>query len=262
MSQEKKSNVKWIIIGCIIFILAILIAVGPFLLKKYMVTKWQNAGTYKTMNLLMNVRGVFNLSGNTPYLFGDNDKYYVLEDLNLDNMQDYVGKTCSIIGKIRTPKNNETIEGNPVRLFLLVEKFIVDGVNVLSKNVEENSDIETNKQDQKVVNKSLRRAQLRVEVNTILNKPILFDVIKGKVSSMTTKSANGEDITLIILTDEFNDKYSLYKKGKNLSYLENKEVICLGREILTPKGLPLIVDVTTFDIFEVYDYQYNKIAAK
>lgn len=260
MSQNKKSNVKWIVIGCVILILAILFAVGPFLVKKYMVTKWQNAGQYKVVDVMMNVSGTLKLSDNKPYLFGNNNMYYVLENLNLDNLQDYVDKECSVIGRIKKPQNNETIAGNPVRLFIDVDKFVVDGVNLLSKNSEAiESENKQEEEQQQVANKSLKKAQLRVQVNTILNEPILFDVIKGKVSKFTTETLNDGEVSLIILTDEFNDKYALYKKGKDFSYLENKEVICLGREILTPKELPLIVDITTFEIFEVYDYQYNKI---
>lgn len=260
MSQDKKSNVKWIVIGSIIFILAILVAVGPFLLKKYMVTKWQTSGHYRTVNVMMNVNGTFKMAENTPYLLGDNGKYYVLENLKLDNLQEYIDSRCSIIGEVRKPKNNETVAGNPVRLFVEVEKFIIDGVNLLNKETDASGVVEEeNKQDDKVVNKSLRRTQLRVEANTILNKPILFDVIKGKVSSFTTKTTDAGEVTFVVLTDEFNDKYALYKKGKDFSSLEGKDVVCLGREILTPKEIPLIVDITTFEIYEVYDNQYNKL---
>ena len=51
----------------------------------------------------------------------------------------------------------------------------------------------------------------------------------------------------------------LYKKGKDLSLLENKRVIVLGREILPPRNIPLVVDETTFEIYEVYDTDFNQL---
>ena len=51
----------------------------------------------------------------------------------------------------------------------------------------------------------------------------------------------------------------LYKKGKDLSSLENKEIIVLGREILPPLNMPLVVDETTFEIYEVYDIDLKKL---
>lgn len=256
MSQENKNNNKWVILGFIVVALAILVAVGPFLLRKYMVSKWQNAGQYKNVNLMMNVQGQLKMSNDIPYLIGNNEKYYVLENVQIENLQDYVGKKCSVIGKIRRPKNNEKIDGNDVRFFIDVDKINIEGLVLSPRNINE-KDKEIN--EQSVEDKYLRRARLRVEVNTILNKSILFDVIKGKVSSVTEKNKNNEDVALIVLTNEFNDKYILYRKGKDLSSLENKEIICLGREIITPKEIPLIIDNVTFEIYEVYDYQYNKL---
>ena len=50
--SQRSKNTKWIIIGSIILVLAILIAVGPIMLKRYMRTKWETPSyKYKTSKL-------------------------------------------------------------------------------------------------------------------------------------------------------------------------------------------------------------------
>ena len=82
MGTENKKNTKWIIIGSIVFVLAILVAVGPILVTKYMRTKWQDSVKYKTSNILMKVSGILQKTDdNIFYLKGDNDSYYVLDNV-------------------------------------------------------------------------------------------------------------------------------------------------------------------------------------
>ena len=107
--------------------------------------------------------------------------------------------------------------------------------------------------------KSVKKAKLRIEANTRLNKPILFDVIKGSVSVVNRKDKDGNDYSALILKDDLGDNYMLYKKGKDLADFANKQVIVLGREILPPSNVLLVVDETTFEIYEVYDLDYNRL---
>jgi len=254
MDTAHKKSTKWIIFGSVIFVLAILIAVGPILITKYMRTKWGNTPTYKTTSLLMNISGELKLSNDkTYYIKGDNDYYYVLDNVK-QNLEDKVNQKCSVICKFRQAKNNETIEGNPVRLFIAVQKFVFTDSNEVIDTAEENI-----KESVNLEQKTATRARLRVEANTRLNKPIFFDVIKGKVSSINRKDRDGKEYTAFVVTDEFNDNYMLYKKGKDLSSLNGKEIIVLGREILPPSNMLLVVDETTFEIYEVYDEQYNRL---
>lgn len=259
MDTAPKKNTKWIIFGSVIFILAILIAVCPILITKYMRAKWENTPTYKTTSMLMNISGELKLSNdNTYYIKGDNNLFYVLENVK-QNLENKVNEKCSVVCKFRQPKNNETIDGNPVRLFIDVQKFVfANSEDVTDNNNEENIN-ENSKENVDLKQKTASRAKLRVEANTRLNKPIFFDVIKGKVSSVNRKDRSNKDYTAFVVTDEFNDNYMLYKKGKDLSSLNGKEIIVLGREILPPSNMYLVVDETTFEIYEVYDEQYNKL---
>lgn len=256
MGTASKKNTKWIIFGSIIFILAVLIAVGPVLVTKYMRAKWQNTSSYKVSNLLINVMGKLQVSNdNIYYIKGDNGLFYVVENLKHD-LSDKVNENCSIICKFREAKNNETIDGNPVRLFVDVQKFVfMDSDNIIDTS-EENKDGKT-KVD--IETKVAKKAKLRVEVNMKLKTNIFFDVIKGKVSAINRKDREGKEYTAYVLTDEFGDNYMLYKKGKILSSLENKEIIVLGREIIPPINMYLVTDESTFETYEVYDLNYNKL---
>ena len=61
------------------------------------------------------------------------------------------------------------------------------------------------------------------------------------------------------MTDDFNDRYMLYKEKTDLSVLENKEVACLGRQIMTPDKNFAVVDEIVFEIYEVYNANYKKL---
>ena len=258
MEKSNKST-KWIIIGSIVVILAILVAVGPMIVMKYMRNKWESNKHYQTTALLMNVSGSLKKASNDVYyLKGNNRLFYVLEGIQED-VSEHVDENCSVIGEFREAKNNETIDGNPVRLFIGVKKLIFkDTGETVGTGIEQNAD-DTDKETVTMKEKSLKRAKLRVEANTILNKPILFDVIKGNVVAFSRKDLDDKDYTAFVLVDEFSDNYMLYKGGKDLSSLENKDIIVLGREIIPPKNFPLVVDETTFEIYEVYDLNYNKL---
>ncbi|MFA7074826.1 MAG: hypothetical protein WC234_06540, partial [Endomicrobiaceae bacterium] len=112
---------------------------------------------------------------------------------------------------------------------------------------------------EKIREKSLKKNKTRVEVNAILNKPILFDVAKGKVSVENRKTLDGKDISVFVLTDEFGDRYVLFDKKMRLENIDGLDVICLGREVLPPANMPLVVDEVTFEIYEMYDSKYNKL---
>ena len=256
MGTEKNKNTKWIVISCIVFILAIFIAVGPILVTKYMRSKWQNAPTYKTSYLMMEVPGTLQQAqDNTIYLKGDNEKYYTLYAVK-DELYDRVGEHCSVLGKVISPKENQTIDGNKVRLIIDIKKVTFDDATEIV-NTDENAKPVAS--DEELKEKSLAKTQLRLEVNARLNKPILFDVIKGKVSVQNRKSLDGEDVIVTILTDEFGDNYMLYRKGVNFDALKDKEIICLGRDILPLKTMPLVMDEITFEIYEIYDFEYKRL---
>ncbi len=264
--EKSNKNTKWIILGSIVFVLAILVAVGPMMVMKYMRAKWESGKHYQTSALLMSVSGELKKSSseNAYYLRGENGLFYVLEEIKQD-ISGNIGESCSVIGEFREAKNKETIDGNPVRLFMGVKKIVFknstydskDNVNIDTEN--KTSDAMNKETTVSVEEKSLKKARLRVEANTRLSKPILFDVVKGNVVSFNRKDLNGKEYTAFVLVDEFSDNYMLYKGGKDLSSLANKDVIVLGREILPPSGYPLVVDETTFEIYEVYDVNYNKI---
>ncbi|MBQ3835055.1 MAG: hypothetical protein II816_06040 [Elusimicrobia bacterium] len=248
-------NTKWIVFGSVILVLAVLILVGPIMVKKYMRAKWQNAPHYQTSELLMNVSGTLAVSpDNKVYLKGSNGLFYVLEGINQD-VSDKIDATCSVVGTFRQAKDGDVIDGNPVRLFIGVQKILFtdsgDTIN-MSEPIPDRVKVSAEE-------KSLKKARLRVEANTRLNKPILFDVVKGKVSMVSRKDKDGNNYAALVLKDEVNDNYMLYKKGKDLSDLNGKEVIVLGREILPPSNMLLVTDETTFEIYEVYDFNYNKI---
>jgi len=255
MSTASKNSTKWIVIGSIVFVLALLIAVGPILFSKYMRAKWENRPNYKVSNVLMNVSGQLCISkDNIFYLKGDNNLYYVLENINQD-INDKIGQNCNVLGKMRVAKNNETIDQNPVRLFVGVTRITFKDSTIYNeKNMEQNNDIEIG-----LKNKIEKKAKLKVETNMRLNKHIMFDVIKGNVKTIERIDNKGEKYVAVVLTDEFGDNYMLYKKGTDLSKLENNKVVCLGREILPPTNMPLIVDESTFEIYEIYDADYNKL---
>ena len=252
--MPSNKQTKWIIIGCVVLVSAILIACGPILFMKYMRTKWEGVNNYKSSALLMNISGQLALSKDSVYyLKGDNNLYYVLENVEQD-LSKKVGSNCSVLGKIRVPKNNETIEGNKVRLFVSINKVVFSDKSIIynkkTEKILDNIDLEE---------KNKKKAMLRAEINAKLKTRIMFDVIKGKVSSIERIDKYGNKYIAYILTDEFNDKYMLYKEKTDLSVLENKEVACLGRQIMAPDKNFAVVDEITFEIYEVYNANYKKL---
>ena len=257
MGTENKKNTKWIVIGCIVFVLAILVAVGPILVTKYMRAKWQGSFGYRSSNIFMKVSGILQKTDdNIFYLKGDNNLYYALNSVKEEDLLDRIDQHCSVFAKMKMPKENETINGNKIRLFLDVQKITFDDSTEIS-TVDESDNVRNNDED--IKKKSLAKTQLRLEVNGRLNKPILFDVIKGKVSTQNRKTLDGKDVVVTILTDEFGDNYMLYKKGFDLSPLKDMELICLGRELLPLQNMPIVVDEITFEIYEVFDYEYRRV---
>ncbi len=254
MSSNK--NVKWTVIGCVVLVCAVLVAVGPVLVTKYMRAKWERSDSYKTAPLLMKISGQLAVSkDNVYYLKGDNNLYYVLEDLNQD-LSGKIGSNCSVLGRVRIPKNNEKIENNEVRLFVSVNKIVfADKSEINTETAKKESD--SSNTDLK--DKDRKKAELRAEINAKLKTRIMFDVVKGKVSSVERTDKNGNKYVAYILTDDFNDQYMLYKKGADLSVLDGKEVACLGRQIVSPNNMYVVIDESVFEIYEVYDANYKKL---
>ena len=253
--MASKKNTKWVIFGSIIFVLAVLIAVGPILLTKYMRAKWQDAPKYSTSSLLIKVEGKLLLSEDEdPYLLGNNGLYYLLEDLSEGNIENYLNKDCFVLGKIISANPNEYIGDNDVRMIISV-----DEINDISTSGA-NESIDDINISQKLEEKTAKRNKLVIETNIALNKPILFDVIKGKLSLQNRERKNGEEVSAVILTDEFGDNYLLRVKDKLFNnVISDKEVICLGREVLPLKDMFLVVDEINFEIYEIYDTDYNKL---
>ena len=250
MTFSKKT--KWVVIGCIVLVSAVLIACGPILIMRYMRTKWEGVNNYKSSFLLMNISGQLALSKDgVYYLKGDNNLYYVLENVD-QSLSKKIGSLCSILGKVRIPKGNETIEGNKVRLFVSINKVIFNDKTVVYNE-------KTEKKLDNTDEKNKKRAILRAEINAKLKTRIMFDVIKGKVSSIERIDKYGNKYIAYILTGDFNDRYMLYKEKTDLSVLENKEVACLGRQIMAPDKNFAVVDEITFEIYEVYNANYKKL---
>lgn len=251
-------STKWVILGCVVFVLAVLIMVAPLMVKKYMRAKWQNAPHYKTSELLMNVVGTMEISDDkTVYLKGDNGLFYVLEGIQQD-VSDKKSAACTVTGAFRPANDGDMVDGNPVRMFIAVKKIKFTNSDDFVDNTQNTQKVsDTIKMTAE--EKSLKKAKLRVEANLRLNKLIMFDVIKGKVSSIKRKDKSGNEYTAFILSDDMGDRHMLYKKGVDLSSLEDKNIIVLGREILPPSNIFLVVDETTFEIYEVYDENYNKL---
>ena len=117
-------NKKFMIFGIIVLILAVLVAIGPILVTKYMRNKWENAPKYKTSYILINVSGTLKMSSrNELYLAGDNKMFYIIEDMSQEDIKNNIDKKITITGKMKMPKGDVTVDGNPVRLYISVEKI-------------------------------------------------------------------------------------------------------------------------------------------
>ena len=95
-------------------------------------------------------------------------------------------------------------------------------------------------------------------VNAVLDKSILFDVARGTLSLEDRKTLKGDTKNVPVLTDEFGDKIVLVGKDKVKNFVDQK-IVCLGRELPSAKDMPAVVGETVFEIYEVYDSDYNKL---
>lgn len=259
METKSGANKKWFIFGSIVVIVAISIAVTPILVSKYMKSKWQDGPKYKVKNLLMNVDGKLKLSKtDTVYLVGNNELYYFIENPEKFEMTKHIDKKVSIIAKMRAPKEGDNVDGHPIRLFLTVEKFMPkDGY--AQKSTPEDTEKISKEIQEKLKQKTLKKIKTRLAVNAILNKPVLFDVVEGKISFETRKNLKGVEVAVFIITDEFGDRFMMIDKKNKLKQFEGKTLICLGREVLPPKNMPLVVDEIAFEIYEVYNSEYKRL---
>jgi hypothetical protein len=119
MESSKKSNRKWIIFGTIIAVLALLVAIGPVLVTKYMRNKYmKNNSNGVRSELMIKVKGVIKQSSDekTIYLAGENGLFYVLFGEQTDDLLKNVNQTATVFGNMYEPVKDEQIEGNPVRL--------------------------------------------------------------------------------------------------------------------------------------------------
>ena len=251
-----KAGKKWFVFGIIVIVIALLIAVGPLIVTKYMRAKWQNVPKHNVTNLSMKVEGKLLLSEtNVPYLAGNNNLYYLLENLSEEDINNYANKNCFVLGKITLPKEGTKIEGNDVRMIISVDKISETDFSKSEDLTKENKEFA-----EKAKEKVAKKNQLRIETNMALNKPILFDVIKGKLSLQNRKKKDGTEVSALVLTDEFGDSYLLVSRGNLINKLiSNEEIICLGREVMPLKDMYLVVDEVNFEIYEAYDLNYNKI---
>lgn len=252
--ERNKNNKKWIIFGFVIFVLAVLVAVGPILFTKYMRNKWQNAPKYKTSNILINVVGTLKKSSqNEVYLAGENKLFYIIEDISEEDLNSNLDKKISVTGKMKMPKGDVTVDGNPVRLYISVEKIDIPGQ--VSTEVDKdklNAVVESERE------KTLKKNKIRIMVNAVLDKSILFDVTRGTLTLESRKTIKGDKTKEIaVLIDEFGDRVILVGKDKIKNFVNNK-IVCLGRE-LPSTDVPISAGETIFEIYEVYDADYKKL---
>jgi len=251
-----KNNKKWIIFGSVIFILAVLVAVGPILVTKYMRNKWQNSPKYKTSDILLNVTGTLKLSSRGEvYLAGDNKMFYIIENISKDDLDSNLEKKVSVTGKMKMPEGDITVDANPVRLYISVKK-IEPLEQAFTQEKQTAPDIETSiKSEQEMI---LKKNKIRIMVNAVLDKPILFDVTRGTLVLENRKTLKGNIKEIAVLNDEFGDKVILLGKDKIKNFV-NKKIVCLGREVANAGDVPISAGETVFEIYEVYDSDYNKI---
>lgn len=118
IDSAKKSKKKWIVFGTIIAALAILVAIGPVLVTKYMRHKYTNPNNSVKSELMIKVKGVVKQSsdGKTVYLAGENGLFYVLFGENTNELLKNINKTATVFGNMYEPFTNEQVDEHPVRL--------------------------------------------------------------------------------------------------------------------------------------------------
>ncbi|MDR2192234.1 MAG: hypothetical protein LBO62_05095 [Endomicrobium sp.] len=125
--EPVKSKKKWVIFGGIILFLAVLIAVGPVIITRYMRAKTQ--APQRTADFMIKVSGTIQQDGDSVYLKGSNGLYYVLLGEQKDALLQNLNKTVTVFGTIYEPSEGETIAENPVRFKIGVAKFDLPSLN-------------------------------------------------------------------------------------------------------------------------------------
>ncbi|MDR0723624.1 MAG: hypothetical protein LBF23_00340 [Endomicrobium sp.] len=125
---------KWIVLGVIIAVLAILVAVGPVIISKYMRSSkaMRSTITASTAEFMIKVKGIIkeDTAKELLYLKGDNGLYYILVSEKPDQIKANLNKNVTIFGNILAPDlQNEaekvSIDGNSVRMSIGVVKVEV-----------------------------------------------------------------------------------------------------------------------------------------
>ena len=119
MEPIKKINNKWVIFGAVIAILAIIILIGPIIVKKHFQSTIQGKTMYA--DVMLKVRGTIMQSAEDGviYLKGDNGLYYILFGDKSEEMLENLGKNVSVFGAVHAPFIDEdTVDGHPLRMKL------------------------------------------------------------------------------------------------------------------------------------------------
>jgi len=254
MDTAPEKNKKKFIFGSIILFLALLIAFGPVMVAKYVRNKDAKlAQELKKTYMKMKVKGTLKISTDGKlYLHGENQKIYLIIGDLTGELKAKVNQTATIFGPM-VQALGAKIDGNGVRMIISVEKYGLPDIDfALNPKM---SDEEIAKMKEKL---SKRKAFVD-EANLKLKKRVRYAAVKGSISVENRKTLDGQDKQEFILTDEFGDKFVLYDKNMRLQKFEGNNVICLGRETLPQANMPLVIDEVTFEIYEMYDFDYKRL---
>ena len=122
IEAAKKSKRKWIIFGAVIAAIAILVAIGPVFVTKYMrykyISKYGDPKKMVRSEIMIKVKGIIKQSSDekTVYLAGENGLFYVLFGSQTDELLKNTEQTATVFGKMYAPYEDETVEEHPVRL--------------------------------------------------------------------------------------------------------------------------------------------------
>jgi hypothetical protein len=128
--EPSKSKRKWVIFGGIIVVLAVLIAVGPVIIARYMRSKPKPV---QTAEFMIKVSGTIQKDNDTLYLKGDNQLYYVLIGDKIEELSGSLNKEVTVFGTMYEPKESESVAGNPIRFKIGVVKFEKPTLNPSAK---------------------------------------------------------------------------------------------------------------------------------